>query len=83
MKKCVSGKKAYLTYEMAEEALIDAHIVYDYGRASGPVAVYQCDDCGQYHLTSSGKINARLEQMMADGTLDKMRRAKQWDNRFR
>ncbi|MCU0358878.1 MAG: hypothetical protein MUE95_15020 [Cyclobacteriaceae bacterium] len=83
MNKCISGKKSYPTQEMAEEALIDAHIVYDYGRTSGPIAVYLCEDCGQYHLTSAGIMNEKLAQYRKDGTLEKLRRARQWEGKYR
>ncbi len=83
MKNCVSGKKSYLTYAMAEAALLDAHIVYDYGRTTGPIAVYQCEDCGQYHLTSTGIMNEKLAQYKKDGTLEKLRMARQWEGKHR
>ncbi|MBX2963104.1 MAG: hypothetical protein KF687_11380 [Cyclobacteriaceae bacterium] len=83
MTTCSSGKRAYLNEAIAVEALIEAHIQFDYGKRSGPVAVYQCDECGQFHLTSTGTMNQKLQQYLADGTLEKLRRARAWSNKWK
>ena len=56
---CPTAKRIYLTEGLAEEALIDAHSRNNYA-GSGPIAVYQCEDCGYYHFTSKGKMNEKL-----------------------
>lgn len=83
MNSCPTGKRGYLSYELAEEALIGAHVAYNYVKGSGPVGVYQCDDCGQYHLTSKGTINKRLDQMLKDGTLKKNKEANWWEQKWK
>jgi hypothetical protein len=83
MKTCVSGKKAYSTQAIAEEVLIEAHTRYDYGRTTGPIAVYLCDDCGQYHLTSQGQMNERLEQYLKEGKIKRSKEANQWESKWR
>jgi hypothetical protein len=83
MKKCVTQKKCYSTKEIAEDALIEAWISFDYSRGNGPVAVYQCDDCGEFHLTSNGPINNRLAQAIESGFIKRQKEAIQWQNKFK
>jgi hypothetical protein len=83
MAGCSSGKRSYLSEAIAVEALIEAHVQFDYGKRSGPIAVYQCDECGQFHLTSTGAINKKLEQFLTDGTLQKLRTANKWSGKWK
>jgi ABC-type ATPase with predicted acetyltransferase domain len=83
MKKCTAGKRVYLSEQIAEDALIEAHIHFDYRSGSGPVAVYRCEDCGNYHLTSQGPTNARLSQLVANGTIKKQKEASRWQGKFK
>jgi len=78
MIKCISHKRCYLTHEIAEEALIDARSSFEYGSGNGPIAVYRCDDCGCYHLTSSGVMNQRLADSIKSGKIRLQREANQW-----
>ena len=75
---CVSNKKVYRTKEIAEDALIEAHSQFQYKENSGPIAVYHCEDCGYFHLTSRGPINARLQEMMKDGKIKRQQEANDW-----
>lgn len=83
MIKCVSHKKTYPSLEIAEDALIEAHTHFEYGNTGGPVAVYQCDDCGYFHLTSRGPRNARLEKLMKEGKIGREKAANQWLNKMK
>ncbi|MFZ6001452.1 MAG: hypothetical protein ACOYW3_13155 [Bacteroidota bacterium] len=83
MKKCGTGKKLYPSESIAEDALVEAHIQFNYGVGQGPVGVYQCDECGHYHLTSQGKINERLAGMMRDGSLARLKEASRWMDRLK
>lgn len=83
MIKCISHKKTYPSQEIAEDALIEAHTHFDYGTRSGPVNVYQCDDCGHYHLTSQGTMNARLAQLIKEGTLQRQKEAQHWTSKLK
>jgi hypothetical protein len=83
MKKCATGKRLYHSEQLAEEALIEAHIHFDYRAGGGPVAVYLCDECGEYHLTSRGPMNSRLAQQLEDGTIQKLKLAGRWQSKFR
>lgn len=75
--KCVSNKKVYQTRELAEEALIAAHSQFEY-KGGGPIAVYQCEDCGYFHLTSKGQMNQRLSDLLKEGKIGRAREANQW-----
>ena len=68
MLTCPTGKRVYQTEALAEDALIDAHSRTNYA-GTGPVAVYQCEECGYYHFTSKGKMNERLAQQIASGKI--------------
>jgi hypothetical protein len=83
MKKCPTGKRLYHSEQLAEDALIEAHIHFDYRAGGGPLAVYQCDECGEYHLTSRGPMNARLASQIADGTIKKHKEAGRWQGKFK
>lgn len=83
MKKCASGKKIYLTEELAIEALIEARTHSDFRPNQGPVAVYRCDDCGEYHLTSKGAMNEKLTLLIKNGKLTRLREASEWEKKLR
>ncbi|MCI0750497.1 MAG: hypothetical protein L0Y35_01545 [Flammeovirgaceae bacterium] len=68
----------YLSEALAEDALIEARTAYEYPKGTGPIAVYQCDECGYYHLTSKGPINEKLSKYMADGKLNLQKEANRW-----
>jgi hypothetical protein len=81
--KCVTGKKLYATIQVAEDALIDAWTHFDYTIGNGPIAVYLCEEGNHYHLTSKGKMNTRLEQLLKEGKIQRQREANQWLDRFK
>ncbi len=78
MIKCVSHKKVYLNLDIAEEALIGARTRFDYGNQSGPVGVYQCEDCGYYHLTSQGAMSNNLAGYLSSNKFKLEKEAQQW-----
>ena len=77
MLKCPTGKRIYLTEALAEDALIDAHSRHQYA-STGPVAFYQCEECGYYHFTSKGKMNEQLEQQISSGKIKREQEANRW-----
>jgi hypothetical protein len=83
MKKCATGKRVYHSEQLAEDALIEAHIHFDYRAGGGPVAVYRCEDCGEFHLTSRGHMNERLAKQLSDGTIKRQKEADQWKGKFK
>lgn len=78
MKKCSTGKKLYASEALAEDALIEARVQFDYAQGQGPIAVYLCTECRHYHLTSKGAINKRLASLTGSGELEKLKQASRW-----
>jgi hypothetical protein len=83
MNHCPSGKRFFTTLTQAEDALLEAHIVYEYKSGQGPVAVYKCEDCGYYHFTSRGPMNERLQQAFQSGQLQVWQRAQKWNQKLK
>lgn len=83
MIKCVTQKRVYLTQELAEEALIGARTRFDYANGQGPIAVYRCDDCGYFHLTSKGSVNATLAQLLREGKIARQKEADVWEKKLK
>lgn len=81
--RCASGKRVYVREDLAEDALIEAWVHFDFSAGKGPVGVYRCEDCGNYHLTSSGAMNDKLDKALRDGTIGKLREAFKWERKFR
>ena len=73
----------YPTQEIAEDALIEARINFDFPKGKGPVAVYQCEDCGQYHLTSRGTMNSRLAEHISSGKINLHKEANRWTDKIK
>ncbi len=81
LRSCPTGKRAFATEVQAEEVLIDTRVRHS-NDSHGPVGVYRCDDCGQFHLTSKGPMNARLAQYIKDGKLKLNQEAERWKSKF-
>lgn len=65
---------------MAEDALIEARIRFIHNSA---VAVYQCVDCGEWHLTSQGELNPKLRKLLDEGDIGKSREALDWERKLK
>ena len=72
----------YPTQQVAEDALIEAHIRFTYAQGYGPVGIYRCDDCGLFHLTSKGPENERLLQARKAGEISRQKQANEWARRL-
>ena len=83
MPGCVTGKKMYATQELAEHALTHAWVKNDYPPGKEPVAVYRCDDCREFHLTSSGPMNPTLAQFIKEGKLSLQKEADFWASKLK
>jgi hypothetical protein len=83
LQKCPTHKKIYPTESVAEEALIAAWIAYDYPQGNGPVNIYICDDCGNYHLTSKGAMNKKLEEQIASGKIRRDKDVNAWMDKIK
>ncbi|MEP1095239.1 MAG: hypothetical protein ABJG78_09025 [Cyclobacteriaceae bacterium] len=51
---CVTGKNQYDSEDLAKEALIENRIRNNHRDGSGPINIYQCQDCKDWHFTSNG-----------------------------
>lgn len=77
---CSTGKIQYPTKVLAETALIEVHIERNFPPEMGPQNVYECEFCGDWHLTSkSTKRNDRLQEMINSGELSLKQRARKWE----
>jgi hypothetical protein len=83
MIRCSSHKKVYATKEIAEDALIEAHIQFAYANGSGPISVYQCEDCSYYHLSSKGQLNNKLAEYLKEGKIQKQKEANWWTHKLK
>lgn len=81
--KCVSGKRAFENRQLAEEALIAARSNFVFRDDAGPVGVYQCDDCGAWHLTSKGPKSNLLNDPDIKDTIRKQQEAEYWRQKFK
>ena len=80
--KCRSGKRAYQTEQEAEEALLGVRINF-YHDASGPVNYYLCEDCGSYHLTSTGTTHPMLDDEDVLARIKLERESQEWERKLR
>jgi len=79
--KCPSGKRAYPTKERAEEVLVETKIKFRNPMEIGPVNVYECQDCGNFHLTSQGEISDVLKSDKIKKEIDREREARHWERK--
>ena len=73
----------YASKELAEDVLIETWTRFDFNANNGPVSVYQCEHCGQFHLTSRGPMNEKLSKAIDEGTIHRLREANRWTDKFR
>jgi len=77
---CPSKKNQYVTNVLAETALIDIHINRNFSEDQGPQNIYQCQFCGDWHLTSKSPTrNERLQEMIDSGEMQRRQQARQWE----
>lgn len=81
--RCVSGKRIFASQQLAEDTLIELWAKNEYTSGQAPVAVYRCEDCGQYHLTSKGPMNGSLAKAIESGQIKREREANKWLDKFR
>lgn len=83
MDRCISGKRMYSSKEVAEDVLIEAWTRFDYSSGNGPVAVYQCEECGSFHLTSKGTMSEKLSQAITGGKIQRQKEADRWMDKIK
>ena len=76
---CVTRKVCFETSEIAEEALINNRVRFK----SGPNSIYQCEDCGYFHLTSSGPEHDVLEDAKTKERIKRAQDADFWEDKIR
>ncbi len=81
--KCVTGKRSYDTESMAVDALVDIRGRNNYREESGPINVYQCDDCGQWHFTSKGTVHPLLKDEDVQNRISSQNEAEYWERKLR
>jgi hypothetical protein len=82
-RSCPTGKIVYGSVSIAEDVLIELWSKNEYNPASAPVAVYKCDDCGLFHLTSKGVMNEKLSLAISSGKIKRQREAGKWEDKFK
>jgi hypothetical protein len=81
--KCPSGKRAFQTETLAVDVLLELWSKNTYSSGNGPIAVYRCEDCGEYHLTSHGSMHPKLSEYLAGKTVNLDREANKWIDKFK
>jgi hypothetical protein len=81
--RCITGKKIFTSIALAEDVLIELWTKNEYNTGHAPIAIYQCEDCSQYHLTSQPPMNERLAAFMASARFKREREANKWADRFK
>lgn len=81
--KCSTSKNGYATKALAEESLIDFRGRSYFREGSGPIAVYQCDDCGEWHFTSKGEPSELLKDEAVKSQIQQQREAEFWTRKLR
>jgi hypothetical protein len=82
MVTCPTRKRVYQTESLAEDALIDAHGRNRYS-GTGPISIYRCEECGYYHFTSRGPMNARLAEAISSGKIKLQQQANEWSRKWK
>jgi len=78
--KCPIGKNQYSTKSLAEISLIEIHTHWNFRPDQRAQKVYECEFCGEWHLTrKSPKRNERLQGMIDTGEMRPQQRARQWE----
>jgi hypothetical protein len=74
------NKRSYAYENLALDALISARINFVGNSASN---IYQCENCGNWHLTSSGPLHPKLLKALSDGEISKAQTALRWESKFK
>ena len=81
--KCVSGKRIFQSEHLAEDALIELWIQNEYVPGRAPIAIYKCEDCGLFHLTSTGEMNPKLHDFIKSPEYKLKKEGQKWLDKFR
>jgi hypothetical protein len=76
--RCISGKRQFSSEQLAEDVLVELWSKNDYVQNHAPIAVYKCDDCGLYHLTSRGPMSQKLSDYLKSSKINLDKEANKW-----
>jgi hypothetical protein len=79
----VTRKVAYDSEAIALEALFQHHIRQHHPDGRGPINIYECDHCGQWHFTSKGDRHPELDTPEGKARIKKEREGTYWERRLR
>ncbi|ADQ18807.1 hypothetical protein [Leadbetterella byssophila] len=74
------SKRSYSSEELALTALLEVRGRFENNQA---VTVYQCEDCGLWHLTSKGNLHPALKRFLDTGQARKQLEAEYWERKLR
>jgi hypothetical protein len=80
---CSSGKRAFESKFLAEEGLIQHHIRNDFKKGEGPINVYECMKCGNWHFTSKGSEHELFEDESIVKRIQSDRLGYLWERKIR
>ena len=80
--KCVTGKTVYDSEDLAQEALIQNRIRNNHREGSGPINIYQCKECNQWHFTSKGEVASFLKDPEVAARINNERKMFDWSQRI-
>jgi hypothetical protein len=80
--KCISGKNQFESEDLAKEALIQNRIYHNHREGSGPINIYECPDCNEWHFTSKGETAKFLQQQEVKERIEKEKKLNEWKERF-
>ena len=80
--ECTTGKKCFDTKDQADQALINIHALGNFRAGSGPIAVYQCEDCNYWHFTSKGNKSSLLDDPEVKDHIKKTQQSRFWEDKL-
>lgn len=82
MKDCPTGKICHISKELAEEALVENRARNNFGAAAGPINIYECEVCHNFHFTSKGTPHEMLSDPEVQTKIDRMKIQHHWERKF-
>ena len=79
----VTKKVSYETELLALKALIQNHIKNFHRQGDGPINIYQCDHCNNWHFTSRGNKHSDLDSPEMTKEIKKEQLGDYWERRLR
>lgn len=78
--RCVTGKNGYNSEEEALESLIQNHIHKNHRKGAGPVNVYQCKECKEWHFTSKGVLHSLFDDPQVVQRITDEQKKRAWED---